>query len=287
MGRTKKDMKRIVKTALGALISAGILAASAPFCMAKPGDNIMLGAKLHESSGYINGEERDEFLFDGDYDTKWCATAGDAKYRSSEMKELALDGYIHILSVDFGAEKYFDRYKLYLASTGARDYGQTGYNASAWKIQISSDGKVWTDVSRVTDSYDDEVVSVNVGIRKARYLRILVDEPEQSGGTTVRLYELEVFECEPGEVATGVVKTNGSNIGSEKEAPLTEAEDQAEESEEESDEEIVLGYVPSEAIEYEGYELGAAGIVAIIALGGVAAVIAVLAARRAGKEQLY
>lgn len=285
MGRTTKDMKSKIKIAIGALLSAWIITALAPVCGAKPGDNIMLGAKLHESTGYINDEERDIFLFDGDYDTKWCATIDDVKYDSKTLKNLASDGFIHILSVDFGEEKYFDSYRLYLASTGARDFGVVAYNACAWKIQISSDGEIWKDVSRVTECYEEEVVTVNLGVRKARYLRILVDQPEQTAGTTLRLYELEVYECEPGELAGGIVRTNGSNIELKKSDDTGSDADIAEAAAESED--IELGYVPSEAVEYKGYELGAGGVVAMVALAIVAIAIAAIASRRAAKEQLY
>lgn len=291
MGRTKGDMKNKAKKTLGALLLATLLLAAVALPTgAKPGDNIMQRAKLYQSTGYINDEEQDVFLFDGDYDTKWCATIGDARYPTSELKRLAQEGFIHILAVDFGEEKYFDSYRLYLASTGARDYGITSYNATAWKIQISSDGAIWKEVSRVTDCWDEEIVTVNIGVRKARYLRILVDEPEQSGGKTVRLYELEVFECEPGELATGVVRTNGSNVkaeAKETEAAKAQEAELLEGEEPEESEDIELGYVPSEAIEYEGYELGIGGVIGIVVLAAIAAAISVLASHRAKKEQLY
>lgn len=283
-------MKSILKTAMGALLTVTLLAAAAPYACAKPGDNIMLGAKLHESTGFINSEEQDIFLFDGDHNTKWCATQSDAKYQSRTLKNLAGDGFMHILSVDFGEEKYFDGYRLYLASTGMRDFGITAYNATSWKIQISSDGEIWKDISRVADCYDEEVVTVRLGVRKARYLRILVDRPEQFGGTTVRLYELEVYECEPGEIATGVVRSSGSNVETEKPAavmydePVGAGEEPV--NAEETDE-IELGYVPSEAIEYEGYRLGMGGIAGIIVLAAAATAVAAIASIKAKKEHLY
>lgn len=286
-----KNMKNKSKSAFAVisavLLTALLIALLLPVCNAKPGDNIMRGATLLESTGYINDEERDIYLFDGDYNTKWCATEGDAKYRSSALKKLAVKGFIHILSVDFGEVKHFDSYKLYLASTGERDYGMTEYNASSWSIQISDDGDIWKDVSRVTENYEEEIVTVNLGVRSARFLRILVDEPEMSGGSTVRLYELEVYECEPGKLATGVVKTSGSSPEYLKNAVTTSNEATEDEENDEESADVDVGYVPSEAVEYEGYTLGANGVAAIITLAVISAVIATVASRRAQKEKLY
>ena len=271
---------RILKVAAVFCCTALLAASSALSCFAKAGDNIMNGASLYQCTGYINSDEQAAYLFDGEYDTKWCATADITDYSGYDFAAQAGKGYIHILGVDFGASKYFDSYRLYLASTGARDSGITDYNASAWVIQLSDDGEVWIDVSRVTENYNDEVVTVNIGVRQARYLRILIDGPELTGGSTVRLYELEVYECDPGTVATGVVRTNGSNVNSEDagetKVPLTDAGD-----------EVETEYSPAEAIIYEGYQLGTNGVAAVITLALIAATVAFFAARKAGKDRIY
>jgi len=101
----------------------------------------------------------------------------------------------------------------------------------------------------------------------------------------LRLYELEVYECEPGELAGGIVRTNGSNVELKKSDDTGSDADIAEAAAESED--IELGYVPSEAVEYKGYELGAGGVVAMVALAIVAIAIAAIASRRAAKEQLY
>jgi F5/8 type C domain. len=282
------DMKTLKAKIILAICAAVLTAAAAVItCSAKAGDNIMTGASLYQCTGYINDNEQSKFLFDGNYNTKWCATTDNVKYNDFDFKAQAKAGYIHILGVDFGEAKYFNKYKLYLASTGMTDYGMTDYNASAWTIQISDDGKIWVDVSRVTENYDEDTVTVDLGVRQARYLRILVDEPELTGGSTVRLYELEVYECDAGTIATGVVKTNGSSPAYlETEAPETEAP-AADTAADADSEDNVVGYTPSEAIQYEGYKLGANGIAAIITMALLAGVVAYFAARKAGSSGKY
>lgn len=275
-------MKKLIIAAL-IIISVSIL--SLPVFAA---DNLMLTASLYECTGYINGDEQAAFLFDGDYNTKWCATPDNADYSSSDFSARHKEGYAHILAVDFGRERYFDSYRLYLASSGERDYGLINYDAEAWTIQISADGMSWEDVSRV-EYCSENVVTVNLGIRAARYLRILVDRPEQGGGSTVRLYELEVFACEKGETAAGLITTEGSNVGIQSDETVEVKEpikpsDSADSNAGEGDD---IAYAPSEAVEYEGYKLGIDGVIALCILFAAAEAAAIFAAKNALKNKIY
>ncbi len=54
-----------------------------------------------------------------------------------------------------------------------------------------------------------------------------------------------------------------------------------------SGDENELGYKPSEATTYKGYDLGVNGIVAIITLAAISGGIAYFAARKASREGIY
>lgn len=173
------------------------------FAISASAENLCRYAVLYGSSGYINQEERDIFAFDGNYDTKWCATY-DNIIMSKETREVFELGYMHWLAVDLGDPRYFDSYKLIHASKGLRDFGIYDYNAVAWAVQISDDGKNWTTVSEFYDNYE-ETTEVFIGIRLARYIRLMISQPEASGGSTVRLPEFELYECAEGKPAEGMI----------------------------------------------------------------------------------
>jgi hypothetical protein len=183
----------------------------------KPGEGKNLcypDGKLVGSSGWINDQEKDEFLIDGNVDTKWCAAKSNIE-DTAENKELLNLGYYHWAVIDFGEVKYFDSYTILQASLGSVDYGNLNCNALAWTIQITdqytpspddSSKNEWETVNIVELHYIDptlEQVDVYVGVREARYVRILLSVPE-SGGTTVRMPELMVYECKEGTTATGI-----------------------------------------------------------------------------------
>ncbi|MHB1153977.1 MAG: discoidin domain-containing protein [Eubacteriales bacterium] len=165
--------------------------------------NLCISAVLYGSSGFINDEEQDIFAFDGNIDTKWCATY-DNIIMSDETRDVFELGFIHWLAIDLGEPHYFDSYKLIHASLGIRDLGVYAYNAVAWAIQTSDDGKNWTTISEFYDNYE-ETTEVFIGTRYARYVRLMISQPEASGGSTVRLPEFELYECAEGEPVTGII----------------------------------------------------------------------------------
>ncbi|MDD4773287.1 MAG: discoidin domain-containing protein [Eubacteriales bacterium] len=167
------------------------------------GKNLCADALLHGSSGYINDEEQDVFAFDGNIDTKWCATYDNIIMSDETLKVFDL-GYLHWFAIDLGEAYYFDSYKLIHASQGLRDLGVYGYNAVAWAVQISDDGIDWMTVSEFRDNYD-EITEVFMGRRYARYVRLMISQPEANGGSTVRLPEFELYECAAGETTDGIV----------------------------------------------------------------------------------
>lgn len=193
----KSKCKFILLIILVVFITAQISVFSAP------GKNLCVSAILYGSSGFINDEEQDIFAFDGNIDTKWCATSDNINM-SDETRDVFKLGYMHWLAIDLGESRYFDSYKLIHASKGIRDLGIYAYNTVAWAIQTSDDGKNWTTVSEFYDNYE-ETTEVFIGIRYARYVRLMISQPEAGGGSTVRLPEFELYECAEGKPVTGII----------------------------------------------------------------------------------
>ena len=170
------------------LIAALLAVPSAISVMAAPGDNIALNATV-ESCGYVNNEEMDSFLVDNDpdYSTKWCCIDG-ANHS---------DGY-HWIILDFGTEKTFDSVRLVKASEGDRDFGQTQYDASAFRFEAVDGSR--TQVLEIKSVSNNEKTSIFEGSFEpvtARYLRLTVLSPEadpDNHTAAVRLYDLKVFE---------------------------------------------------------------------------------------------
>jgi hypothetical protein len=212
-----------------------------PFAVFAKGDNLCSSAVLLGSSGFINNAEQDIFAFDGNIDTKWCATY-DNIIMNDETKAVIELGYLHWIALDLGESRYFDSYKLYHASCGSVDYGVYKYNAVAWALQTSDDGKNWMTVSEFSDNYE-ETTEVYTGTRQARYVRLMISQPEADGGTTVRLPEFELYECAAGDTAAGIV----GELWTETEA-ATEAATDADI--------IIQGYIPETAGDLTKAETG-------------------------------
>jgi hypothetical protein len=221
-----------------------LISCTSPASYAK-GINLCAGADLIDSSGYINDEEQDIFVIDGNIDTKWCATINNIK-DSAETREVFKLGYLHWAVIDLGEPKYFDSYKLYHASNCLRDLGHYEYNAVAWALQISDDGENWTTVNEFSDNYD-ETTEVYIGTRRAQYVRLMISQPEASGGTTLRMPEFELYECSAGETAKGMISElrSGDEETNETAAGTENGEDI-----------VIEGYVPDAAGDLTQSETG-------------------------------
>lgn len=146
------------------------------------GNNLMNGASLFRTSGFINSSEQASYLFDGNRNTKWCATSSnvwDATY--------ALNGVAHFVMIDLGSVKTFNTYTIF--NTQSKEgFG----NATEWEVLISNDGINWTSIDyQVNQNY--AISSYNVGTKSARYIFLKVFNPDNGGPGTVRLYEFELY----------------------------------------------------------------------------------------------
>ena len=143
------------------------------------GTNLLSGASIYKTSGYISAGEAASMLIDGNLTTKWCATSGNVV-----DKTYALNQVQHWVAIDLGSQKTFNTYTLY----NTQSY--EGY-ASEWEILISNDGTNWTSVD-YQSGQNSSISSYGIGRQTARYIMMKVFTSDDGVGT-LRLYELQLY----------------------------------------------------------------------------------------------
>lgn len=135
--------------------------------------------KTATANQYVSGETPNKAIDGsvsayGSGNSKWCSNS------SSSAKWLA---------VDLGAEYTIDRWVVKHAGAGGES---TSYNTRDFRLQMSKDGKTWTDVDVVsgnTLSTTDRTVTAFT----ARYVRLYITKPTQGSDVAARIYEFEVY----------------------------------------------------------------------------------------------
>ncbi|MFC8450678.1 GH92 family glycosyl hydrolase [Kitasatospora sp. NPDC057223] len=115
------------------------------------------------------------------------------------------------LQVDLGSAQTVASVVLKHAGLGGEN---TSWNTGAFQIQTSTDGTNWTAAGSVTGSRSSRTYTPFTA-RSARYVRVVVSTPSNSGGNTAtRLYELEAYASGPAAPGTqaGPI-TSGLNAG--------------------------------------------------------------------------
>ena len=120
-----------------------------------------------------SGSDSAKNLLDGTPDTVWEASEKGEQY----------------VTVDLAGEFDLDRLMIYFASMEGDKYTLKD-NAKAFKIEMSSDGKTFTEISSVTDN-KEEFLEINFEGASGRYLRITITDPGESG--IARLADLDIF----------------------------------------------------------------------------------------------
>lgn len=126
-----------------------------------------------EASSFVTDEEAPEFAVDGKLDTKWCAI-GDGP---------------HEITVDLGQIKTVSEVHMAHAEAGGEG---PDMNTKAYSIEVSSDGKEFTQVSHTANNTAAESVNT-FSAMPARYIKVIIDKPTQGSDSAVRLYELEIY----------------------------------------------------------------------------------------------
>lgn len=163
---------------------------------ANVGDNLCINAEVINASGYVNEEETPKHMIDGNINTKWCSD-----YFPDKVAELYQNGSVdvsrikHVLTLDFGEVKFFNKYAMFQTSLCEIDFGSTYANASDWVIEASADGQAWFIVDEVSGN-SSEITERDIPLTEARYIRLLVTKPMQEEGNIVRIPELQIYESD-------------------------------------------------------------------------------------------
>ncbi|MDO5410541.1 MAG: discoidin domain-containing protein [Lachnospiraceae bacterium] len=141
------------------------------------GDLTLLSqGKKTEASAYVNENEAPQFAVDGDPSKKWCATGNPP----------------HTLTIDLGAVQTVSEVKI-----GHAEFGGEGpdMNTKAYTIQVSKDGKEFTDVIKVKKNSLGETLDTFQAV-EAQFVKLIVEKPTQGSDTAARIYEVSVFGLE-------------------------------------------------------------------------------------------
>ena len=186
------NLKKIVLAAITTILLILFAAWAVLPVMAKT--NIALNCKIDSvcPGGDTITAESPDFLIDDDpgHSTKWHAVNGDKH-----------TGKPHWIILDFETEKWFSGIRLVKASEGEKDYGLTKMDTCAFHFDVSDDKSSWTTVLTVTNDGDNSIYDGDFpgGAVKARFLRLVIDHPEQSEtsdeNSAVNLYDLRVWEA--------------------------------------------------------------------------------------------
>lgn len=128
--------------------------------------------KSSEASSFVNNNEAPKFAFDGKLDTKWCAVGTPP----------------HNITVDLGDSYLISEVKMAHAEAGNES---PDMNTSDYTIEISEDGKTFTEVVNVKKNSKANTSDTFKAV-KARYVKITAIKPTQGSDSAVRLYEIEV-----------------------------------------------------------------------------------------------
>ncbi len=93
------------------------------------------------------------------------------------------------MQVDLGATQNVNRFVVKHAGAGGE---QTGWNTSAFNIQVSTNGTSWTTVTNVTGN-TASTTTHDITTAQARYARLNITTPTSNGNAAARIYEFEVY----------------------------------------------------------------------------------------------
>lgn len=126
-----------------------------------------------EASSFVNDAEAPEFALDGKLDTKWCATGTPP----------------HDITIDLGELKTVSEVQIAHAEAGGEG---PDMNTKAYSIEVSEDGKEFTQVSRTINNSAAESTNTFAAV-PARYVKLIIDKPTQGSDSAARIYEIGVY----------------------------------------------------------------------------------------------
>jgi hypothetical protein len=149
-----------------------------------PSQNLALN-KTASGSAPCNVNEGPAKAFNGSYSggntDKWCSLAAGTKF----------------LQVDLGSNFSVNQFVIEHAGAGGESFS---LNTLAYNIQVSTDGANFNQVAAVTNNIQS-ITSHNIAPAVARFVRLNVTTPTQTGDAAARIYEFQVY----GQSAPGVI----------------------------------------------------------------------------------
>lgn len=125
-------------------------------------------------SGMVNNGEHPRFLHDGDLSTKWCDVSGIPSY----------------VEYDLGEKRTINEWTL----TNAGSENQSYVTATCLLQARNDKSEDWKTIDALVGNNKNVVRKKFTAPTEARYLRLLVVQPEQSaGGRDTRIYEFAVY----------------------------------------------------------------------------------------------
>ena len=137
--------------------------------------NLALGKSVTASSS-VAGSEAPEMAVDGKSNTKWCANKGNT----------------HTLTIDLGKIDTITDVVIKHSEAGGES---ASMNTKAYRILTSLDGENYSEVVNVTNNTAG-VTTDKIPVTKAKYVKLIVDEPTQGSDNASRIYEVEVMGVE-------------------------------------------------------------------------------------------
>jgi uncharacterized repeat protein (TIGR02543 family) len=105
-------------------------------------------------------------------DSKWCSLSNN-----------------RWLQVDLGSVKQVNQFIINHAAEGGET---TSYNTKAYNIQVSNDGKIWSQVVKVTNNSNSHTED-NIAPVSARYVKLNITTPTQTTNVAARIYDFQVY----------------------------------------------------------------------------------------------
>lgn len=136
--------------------------------------NLVAGKPIIDKSGEINYSERADLALDDDISTKWC-DVGSAKEK--------------FITIDMGKTQELTGWRVFHAGMESLDYIAKEYSLY---VKGENDAE-WKQVDKVQDNTALETERLLSSPVKARYVKLVFTKPDQSEGSTVRLYEFSVY----------------------------------------------------------------------------------------------
>lgn len=134
--------------------------------------NLSLGKSV-EASSFVNNNEKADFAIDGVVETKWCAVGPDEHNITIDLGEVKAISEVHIAHAQAGGES-------------------DGMNTQEYKLEVSVDGKEFTEVLNVIKNTSGTTVD-SFKNTDARYVKLTILKATQGSDSAARIYEVSVY----------------------------------------------------------------------------------------------